>query len=54
MSDFTATANGKEITITSPAKLLWPEFGITKLDYIKYLVEAAPYFFCLIQSIECL
>jgi len=34
---------GQEINITNPDKLLWPEAGINKLDYIKKLLELAPY-----------
>lgn len=34
---------GHEIKITNPEKLFWPEAGITKLDYIKKLLELAPY-----------
>ncbi len=34
---------GQEIAITNPDKLLWPEQGITKLQYIQKLVFLAPY-----------
>lgn len=34
---------GQEVEITSPDKLLWPKVGITKLAYLKYLVEVSPY-----------
>ncbi|MCL6515523.1 non-homologous end-joining DNA ligase [Alicyclobacillus sp.] len=30
------------VTVTHPDKLLWPEAGITKLDYIQYLIAVAP------------
>jgi len=33
----------REITITNPEKLLWPEQGIRKIDYITTLVEISPY-----------
>lgn len=34
---------GKELHITNPDKPLWPEAGITKLHYLQYLIEVAPY-----------
>ncbi|HEX7057763.1 MAG TPA: non-homologous end-joining DNA ligase [Bacilli bacterium] len=34
---------GHEITITNPDKMLWPEEGITKLDYVRHLAELSPY-----------
>lgn len=34
---------GREIEITHPDRVIWPESGITKLDYLKYLIEIAPY-----------
>jgi bifunctional non-homologous end joining protein LigD len=37
------TIDGKAIPITNPDKLLWPEAGITKTDYIHYLIDIAPY-----------
>lgn len=37
------TVEGREIKVTNAEKLFWPEMGITKLDYIKYLVEVAPF-----------
>ncbi|SFV01093.1 non-homologous end-joining DNA ligase [Alicyclobacillus macrosporangiidus] len=30
------------VTITHPDKLLWPEAGITKLGYVRYLAQVAP------------
>jgi bifunctional non-homologous end joining protein LigD len=33
----------KVISISNPDKLIWPEKGITKEDYISYLIEMAPY-----------
>jgi len=43
MKDFIITIEGRELSITNPGKVLWDNEGITKLDYIKYLLEAAPY-----------
>ncbi|MBW5447540.1 DNA polymerase domain-containing protein [Cohnella sp. CFH 77786] len=34
---------GKEIPITSPDLLLWPQQGITKWDYLRYLLAVAPF-----------
>ena len=34
---------GKEVKITNPEKVLWPEMGIRKIDYITKLIELAPY-----------
>lgn len=33
----------QEIDITNPDKLLWPSKGITKLNYLKYLIEVSPH-----------
>lgn len=35
--------DGYELSITNPEKLLWPEAGIRKIDYIQKLIELAPY-----------
>lgn len=35
--------NGYPVRITNPEKLLWPELGIRKIDYITKLAELAPY-----------
>lgn len=43
MTDLMIQVEGAEMKITNPDKLLWPEWGITKLTYIKYLVQIAPY-----------
>ena len=37
---------GKEIAISNPDKLLWPQAGVSKLDYLAYLLEVAP---CLLR-----
>lgn len=39
----TVTIEGHEITITNPEKPLWPEQGITKLQYLEKLLAIAPY-----------
>lgn len=39
----TIVANVKNVNITNPDKLLWPELGISKLDYINILNDLAPY-----------
>ncbi|HUC93342.1 MAG TPA: hypothetical protein VMS09_15175 [Paenibacillus sp.] len=43
MTELVTTIEGKEIIITTPDKPLWPEAGITKLDYIKYLLTVSPH-----------
>lgn len=35
--------DGNEIKITNPEKLIWPNLGIRKVDYVKHLIELAPY-----------
>lgn len=35
--------NGYPVRITNPDKLMWPEMGIRKVDYITKLIELAPY-----------
>lgn len=35
--------DGHEIPVSNPEKLLWPELGIRKIDYISRLVELSPY-----------
>jgi bifunctional non-homologous end joining protein LigD len=39
----TVIVDGKEVTISSPAKMLWPEMGITKLIFLQRLAALAPY-----------
>jgi bifunctional non-homologous end joining protein LigD len=39
----TLTIDGHDISLTNPDKVLWPEAGITKLDYIRYLLSVADY-----------
>lgn len=31
------------VRVTHPNKLLWPDAGITKADYLQYMIEIAPY-----------
>lgn len=40
---YVLNVEGKEITITNPDKLLWPEAGITKQLYLSYMIKAAPF-----------
>ncbi len=39
----TVEIEGKQVKITNPEKLLWPELGIRKIDYIKYLLDLSPF-----------
>jgi bifunctional non-homologous end joining protein LigD len=34
---------GREIGITEPERLLWPDAGITKFDYLQYLIGVSPF-----------
>ncbi|WP_232696976.1 non-homologous end-joining DNA ligase [Brevibacillus daliensis] len=40
---YSLIVDNKELAITNPDKLLWPKAGITKLHYLQYLVEIAPF-----------
>lgn len=40
---FEIEVDGRSVRITNPEKVFWPEQPITKLDYIRYLIEMAPY-----------
>ncbi|MBP1933402.1 non-homologous end-joining DNA ligase [Ammoniphilus resinae] len=40
--EFDLEIGERKLRITNPAKLLWPEDAITKLDYIHYLIAVAP------------
>ena len=35
--------DGNKVRITNPEKVLWPELGIRKIDYISRLIELGPY-----------
>lgn len=39
---FEIQIENQTVRITHPDKIFWPEEGITKLDYLKYLVEVSP------------
>ncbi len=39
----TINIDGHDVKITNPEKVLWTELGIRKIDYIKKLIELAPY-----------
>lgn len=38
----TIVVEGQELTISNPNKLLWPQMGITKADYLQRLAVLAP------------
>ncbi|HHY83023.1 MAG TPA: DNA polymerase domain-containing protein [Clostridiales bacterium] len=35
--------NGQIVRVTNPEKIMWPELGIRKIDYIAKMAELAPY-----------
>jgi len=39
----TITIEGKKLKISNPEKLLWPEAGIRKIDYLARMIELSPY-----------
>jgi bifunctional non-homologous end joining protein LigD len=43
LQEMIVTAQGRELAISNPERILWPEAGITKLRYIQYLVDIAPH-----------
>jgi bifunctional non-homologous end joining protein LigD len=43
MKDFVMCIEDKEVPITNANKLFWPGQGITKLNYMNYLLTIAPY-----------
>lgn len=40
-TEYELTLNGQTMTITHPNKPLWPDADVTKLDYIRYLLQVA-------------
>ncbi len=40
---YTIKVEGIPIKVTNPEKLLWPEAGIRKIDYIAAMIDLAPY-----------
>lgn len=34
--------DGREVRVTTPGRVLWPATGTTKLDLVRYLVDASP------------
>lgn len=49
-NDSYVTVEGFNIRLTNVDKVLWPEYGITKGDYIKYLVDISPYILKYLQD----
>lgn len=43
MEEIVVEVDGKEVTITNPDKILWPELQVTKKQYIAYLTTVSPY-----------
>lgn len=43
MESVAITIENRDILLTNPNKVLWPEVGVTKLDYIRYLTSVSPY-----------
>jgi len=41
--DLLRLVDGREIRLTNPDKVLWPDLGVTKGDYMHYLMTVAPY-----------
>lgn len=39
----TVVVNGEQVKVTNPNKPLWPEAGITKLEYLERLTALSPY-----------
>ena len=39
----TIIVNGEQLRVTNPNKPLWPEAGITKLEYLERLIALSPY-----------
>ena len=43
MKKYALEVEGRRIDVSNPEKLLWPEAGIRKIDYISSMLELAPY-----------
>ena len=43
MTEKHVNVDGKQITVTNPDKLLFPEISITKWDYVMHMARLAPY-----------
>ncbi|WP_235426966.1 non-homologous end-joining DNA ligase [Cohnella kolymensis] len=43
MTNTVVTIENKEISISHPERILWPDAGVTKFQYIQYLMEIAPF-----------
>ena len=43
MKKYALEVEGRRIDVSNPEKLLWPEAGIRKIDYISNMLELAPY-----------
>lgn len=43
MTDKAVTIDNKEITVTNPDKVLFPELSLTKWDYVLHMARLAPY-----------
>ena len=48
MAKHVVTIEGKLISISDPGMMLWP--GITKLEYIDYLLTVSPFMFHISRS----
>ncbi|GFR37086.1 DNA polymerase domain-containing protein [Insulibacter thermoxylanivorax] len=49
----TVVIDGYEITITNPDKPLWPDIGLTKLQYLERLITLSPYLLTYLRN-RCL
>lgn len=43
MDHFITRVDQRDIHITNPDKVMWPEAGVTKWEYIQYLILISPY-----------
>jgi len=44
------TVDGRQVQLTNPQRLLWPEDGLTKADLVAYFVDLAPYLLPFLQD----